>query len=151
MIRTNVGFSITAPGSTLFVMVGFAADVTLDDAFCSGVPPELSPNSIAHGVFPSSGAFLGAVHGRDVPVRVYQFEGDLCDGVGERLIASGTARFHSSDKQHIDGRVIQNTGVRGVLDLVAGGQALLAVKSPFYVLPDGSIKFDKTSIKLTPL
>ena len=74
------------------------------------VPPELSPNSIAHGVFPSSGAFLGAVHGHDIPVRVYQFEGDICDGVGERLIASGTARFHSSDKQHIDGRVIQNAG-----------------------------------------
>jgi hypothetical protein len=82
MIRTSVGFSITAPGSPLFVMVGFAPDVTLDDAFCSGVPPELSPNSIAHGVFPSSGAFLGAVHGHDVPVRVYQFEGDVCDGWG---------------------------------------------------------------------
>jgi hypothetical protein len=40
--------------------------------------------------------------------------------------------------------------VRGVLDLVAGGQAL-AVKSPFYLLPDGSVKFDKTRIELTPL
>jgi hypothetical protein len=29
-------------------------------------------------------------------------------GVEDTLIASGTARFHSSDKQHIDGRVIQN-------------------------------------------
>lgn len=46
--------------------------------------------------------------------------------------------------------MIQNAGVRGVLDLVAGGWALLAVKSPFYVLPDGSVKFDKTSIELTP-
>jgi hypothetical protein len=147
--RTNVGFGITEPGNPLLVWVGFAAGVTLAD-ICSG-PQPLSPNSIAHVVFPPSGAFLAAAHGQDVPVLVYEFEGDICDGVGESLIASGTARFHFSDKHLTNGRVIQNSGVRGTLDLVAGGQALLAVKSPFYVLPDGSVKFDKTHITLTPL
>jgi hypothetical protein len=47
--------------------------------------------------------------------------------------------------------VIQNSGVRGIIDLVGGGQALLAVKSPFYGLADGSVKFDKTQVTLTPL
>jgi hypothetical protein len=84
-------------------------------------------------------------------VLVYEFEGDFCDGVGESLIASGTGRFHFSDKHVLDGTVIQNFGVRGTVDLVAGGQALLVVTSPFHQLPDGSVKFDKTRITLTPL
>ena len=149
VIRTNVGFGITAPDSPLLVWVGFEEGVTLAD-ICSG-PQALSPNSIAHLVFPPSGAFLVASHGQDVPVLVYEFEGDICDGVGESLIASGTARFHFSDKHLTNGRVIQNSGVRGTLDLVVGGQALLAVTSPFYALADGSVKFDKTRITLTPL
>jgi hypothetical protein len=69
---------------------------------------------------------------QDVPVLVYEIEGDICDGVGESLIASGTARFHFSDKHLTNGRVIQNSGVQGTVDLVAGGQALLVVRSPFY-------------------
>jgi hypothetical protein len=48
-------------------------------------------------------------------MRVYEFEGDLCDGVGESLIASGTARFHFSDKHLTNGRVIQNAGCAGPL------------------------------------
>ena len=150
VIRTNVGFGLIEPGNPLLVWVGFEEGVTNAD-ICSGEPQPLSPNSIAHIVLPPSGAFLAAANGQDVPVLVYEFEGDICDGVGETLIASGTARFHFSDKHHTNGTVIQNTGVRGILDLVAGGQALLAVRSPFYVLPDGSIKFDKTRITLTPL
>ena len=52
---------------------------------------------------------------------VYEFEGDICDGVGESLIASGTARFHFSHTELTNGRTIDNSGVRGTLDLVAGG------------------------------
>ena len=150
--RTNVGFGIIDDDSPLLVWVGFEEGVTNAD-ICSANPEDhpLSPNSIAHVVFPPSGAFLAASHGQDVPVLVYEFEGDICDGVGESLIASGTGRFHFSDKHHTNGRVIQNSGVRGILDLVAGGQALLALRSPFYQLADGSVKFDKTDITLTPL
>jgi hypothetical protein len=152
VIRTNVGFGITAPDSPLLVWVGFEEGVTLTE-ICSENPEDnpLSPNSIAHIVLPPSGAFLAANHGRDVPVLVYEFEGDICDGVGESLIASVTARFHFHRTALPDGRTIDNSGVRGTLDLVAGGQALLVVTSPFYVLPDGSVKFDKTRITLTPL
>jgi hypothetical protein len=149
VIRTSVGFGITEPGNPLLVWVGFEEGVLIDD-ICSG-PPPLSPNSIAHVVFPPSGAFLAASHGQDVPVLVYEFDGDICDGVGESLIASGTARFHFSHRELTNGRIIDNSGVRGTLDLVAGGQALLVVTSPFYALPDGSVKFDKTRITLTPL
>ena len=119
VIRTNVGFGITAPDSPLLVWVGFEEGVTLAD-ICTGSQP-LSPNSIAHLVFPPSGAFLAANHGQDVPVLVYEFEGDICDGVGESLIASGTARFHFSHTELTNGRTIDNSGVRGTLDLVAGG------------------------------
>ncbi|HET6796305.1 MAG TPA: hypothetical protein VFH40_04015 [Gemmatimonadales bacterium] len=148
----TVGFGVIDDDSPILVSVGFEEGVTLADV-CSANPEDHpnSPNSLAHVVVPPSGAFLAAAHGQDVPVMVYEIEGDFCDGVGETLIASGTARFHFSDKHHTDGRIIQNTGLRGIVDLVGGGQALLVVRSPFYLLPDNSVKFDKTDITLTPL
>ena len=149
IVRTDVGFFVTEPGNPLLVMTGFAVGVTLAD-LCSENTSN-SPNSIANVVLPPAGGFLAAAYGQDVPVLVYEFEGDFCDGVGESLIASGTGRFHLSDKHVHDGAVIQNIGVRGTVDLVAGGQALLVVTSPFHQLPDGSVKFDKTRITLTPL
>jgi hypothetical protein len=147
--RTNVGFGISAPDSPLIVWVGFDEGVTLAD-ICSG-PQPLSVNSISHVTLPPSGAFLAASHGQDVPILVYRFEGDICDGQGESLVASGTARFHFHHTARPDGTIIDNSGVRGILELESGGQALLAVRSPFYLLPDGSVKFDKTHISLTPL
>jgi len=149
VIRSNVGFGILEPGNPLLVNVGNEEGVTLAD-ICSG-PPPLSPNSIAHLVIPPSGAFLVASHGQDVPITVYETEGDICDGVGESLIASGRGRFHFSSQALPNGNLIQNSGVRAILDLAAGGQALLVVTSPFFALPDGSVKFDKTRITLTPL
>ena len=92
-----------------------------------------------------------ASHGQDVPLLVYETEGDICDGEGESLVAFGTGLFHFSHKELTNGTIVDNTGVRATLELVSGGQALLAVKSPFFVLADGSVKFDKTSITLTPL
>lgn len=68
VIRTNVGFGISAPDSPLIVWVGFEEGVTLAD-ICSG-PQPLSLNSISHIVLPPSGAFLAASHGQDVPVLV---------------------------------------------------------------------------------
>jgi hypothetical protein len=149
VIRTHVGFGITEPGNPLLVLIGFAEGVTIAD-WCAG-PAPLSSRSIAHLVFPPSGKFLVASHGRGVPVLVYQTEGDLCDGVGESLLASGTARFHFSHTELTTGRIVDNSGVRGILDLVGGGKALLAVRSPFHLNPDGTVKFDKTRITLTPL
>ncbi len=149
VIRTNVGFGITEPGNPLLVLVGFEEGVTIAD-WCSG-PQPLSLNSIAHLVFPPAEGFLVASHGQDVPLLVYETEGDICDGEGESLVAFGTGRFHFSHKELTNGTIVDNTGVRATLELVSGGQALLAVKSPFFVLADGSVKFDKTSITLTPL
>jgi len=151
VVRTNVGFGVSEPGNPLLVWVGFATGVTLP-GICSQNPADhpLSPNSFAHLVFPPSGAFLAASHGQDVPILVYEVDGDICDGVGERLIGTGTGKFHFSSKFLNNGRVIQNSGVRATIDLVAGGQAVLKVRSPFYQLADGSVKFDKTHITLTP-
>ena len=41
--------------------------------------------------------------------------------------------------------------VQATLDLVSGGQARLFAQGPTYILADGSVKFDKTRITLTPL
>jgi hypothetical protein len=152
VIRTDVGVLISEPGNPLLVMMGFATGVTLSD-FCSGNRSN-SPNSIAHVVIPPGwppDAFLAASHGQDVPVLVYEFQGDICDGVGESLIASGTGRFHFSDKHLRNGRSIGNFGAQATVDLVAGGQARLVVTGPFYVLPGGFVKLDKTRVRLTPL
>ena len=92
-----------------------------------------------------------ASHGQDVPILVFQSEGDICDGVGESLIAVGTGRFHFGVKFLANGNQVANSGVRAIVDLLTGGQALVAVRSPAFVLPDGSVKFDKTRISLTPL
>ena len=149
VIRTSVGVFTTGPGSPLLVLSGYAATMTLADV-CGGTPVN-SPNSIAHVVLPPSGGFRGSGHGQDVPVLVYEFTGDPCDGVGETLIASGTGHFHLTTQLLPDGTFLGNFGLRGTLDLVAGGQALLVVRAPFHLFPDGSVKFDKTRITLTPL
>jgi hypothetical protein len=149
VIRTNVGFGITEPGNPLVVWVGVEGRATLAD-ICSG-PQPLSPNTIAHIVIPPSGAFLVSSHGQDVPILVFESEGDICDGVGESLIAVGTGRFHFGLKFLRNGNQVANSGVRAIVDLLTGGQALLMVRSPFFALPDGSVKFDKTHITLTPL
>jgi hypothetical protein len=149
VIRTNVGFGVSEPGNPLVVWVGVEGRPTLAD-ICSG-PQPLSLNTIAHIVIPPTGAFLVSSHGKDVPILVFETEGDICDGVGESLMAAGTGRFHFGVKFLRNGNQVANTGLRAVVDLVTGGRALVEVKSPLFVLPDGSVKFDKTRITLTPL
>jgi hypothetical protein len=150
IVRDNVAGVTTAPDSPLLVMWGFAEGVTLED-LCSGSPQPLSPNGIAQGVFPPPGGFLLTGHGQDLPVLVYEFADNPCDGVGESLVASGTTQVHASDKHLLNGTEVQNTEMRGTVDLTAGGQALFVVHSTFHVLADGAVKFDKTSITLTPI
>jgi hypothetical protein len=82
---------------------------------------------------------------------VYEYTGDLCDGVGEALIASGTGSFELSNLAPINGNFMGVGAVRGTLDLVSGGQAILFAQGPTDILADGSLKFDKTRITLTPL
>jgi hypothetical protein len=145
--RGNVGL---LNGDALhLVMTGFAAGVTLAD-LCAG-PVRNSPNSTSQVVLPPAGGFLAHGHGQDVPVLVYEYEGDICDGVGENLIASGTGQFHLSDKAVRNGTVIQNIGVRATVELVAGGQGLLVVRSVFHQRADGLVNVGTISITLKPL
>lgn len=150
----DVGIVSQDDATGLLTMTGFAEGVTLAD-LCAAGPEDFipnSPNSIAHIVLPPPGAFLVAAHGQDVPILVYEFEGDPCDAVGETLLASGTGRFHFSPKNLPSGAVVINIGLRATLDLVAGGEALLVIKgAPFLQFPDGSVVVNKGSITLTPL
>ena len=149
IIRDNVAGVTTAPDSPLLVMWGFAEGVTLDD-LCSGAPQLLSTNR-GQAVLPPPGGFLLTGHGQDVPVLVYEFADDPCDGTGESLVASGTTQFNVSDIHPLNGTQVNHTEMRGTVDLTAGGQALLVVHSTFHVLADATVKFDKTRITLTPL
>ena len=79
--RSNVALFIFDPAVGLLVTIGFAEGVTLAD-LCAGIPVDLSPNTVANVVIPPSEAFLAAAHGQDVPVLVYEFADDPCDGVG---------------------------------------------------------------------
>jgi hypothetical protein len=149
--RSNVALFIFDPAVGLLVTIGFAEGVTLAD-LCAGIPVDLSPNTVANVVIPPSEAFLAAAHGQDVPVLVYEFADDPCDGVGETLLASGTVLFHFTDLHPHNGAAIQNIGLRGTLDLVAGGQALLTlVGTVFNQAPDGTIKANTGTIRLTPI
>jgi hypothetical protein len=151
---SSVGVPVFDPATGLLVLIGFAAELTLDD-LCTAGPEDfipLSPNSIAHVVQPPTGAFLAAARGQDVPVLVYESEDDPCDGVGETLVASGTAQFHFTDMHPANGAVISNIGVRGTLDLEAGGQALLTlVGAVFTQTPDGTVRANTGTITLTPI
>jgi len=148
VIPADVAFLVTSATSPLALAVGFNVGVTLADV-CAGNPTN-SPNSHALIVLPPPGGFLaGHGHGQDVPILVYDYTGDLCDGVGETLIASGTGSFEISNLVPINGNFMGVGAVQATLDLVSGGQARLFAQGPTYILADGSIKFDKT--RITPL
>jgi hypothetical protein len=148
VIPSDVSFMVT--NATLAILVGMNGDVTPADV-CAGNVTN-SPNSHALVVLPPPGGFLaGHGHGQDVPILVYEYTGDLCDGVGETLIASGTGSFEISTIAPINGNFMGAGAVRATLDLVSGGQARLFIQGPTYILADGSVKFDKTRIIFTPL
>jgi hypothetical protein len=100
-------------------------------------------------VLPPSGGINFKASGQDVSVLVFAFSGavfDNCLLVGAPLVASGTA--------HTNGGFGPRQGsstLHGVVDLVGGGQASLLVTSITHFAPDGSIVFDHTRIRLTPL
>ena len=148
VIPADVSFLVT--NAALAILVGMNVGVTLADV-CAGNVTN-SPNSHALIVLPPPGGFLaGHGHGQDVPILVYEYTGDLCDGVGETLIASGTGRFEVSNLVPINGNFMGAGAVQATLDLVSGGQARLFIQGPTYILADGSVKFDKTRIEFTPL
>jgi len=150
--QTDVGLLTVDPASGLLLMTGFAEGVRLAD-LCAGPPfPPNSPNSIVYIVIPPPNAFLAAAHGQDVPLVVYEFDGDPCDSVGETLLASGTGQFHLSLENTPNGASINNITVRGTLDLVAGGQAqLVLVGAVGNQAPDGTIRANTGTITLTPI
>ncbi len=69
-----------------------------------------------------------------------------CLLVGAPVVASGTAHLTGG----IVGRQASMT-LHGIVDLVGGGQARLFVTTITHFGPDGSIVFDHTRIRLTPL
>lgn len=95
----------------------------------------------------------GPVHlrgsGHDVDVIVFAFDEPVFDNcllVGAPVVATGTAHFTGVFNPR------QGSGaVHGIVDLTAGGQARLLVTTQTHFAADGSIVFDNTEIRLTPI
>jgi len=100
-------------------------------------------------VLPPSGGINFKASGDDVNVIVFAFSGPVFDNcllVGAPVVATGTAHTNGGFTVHHGGSTLH-----GVVDLVGGGQARLLVTSQTHFAPDGSIVFDNTTIRLTPL
>ena len=155
VIRTNVGFAFGADlNSQLAVVAGFDVGVTPADLCAENF--DISDNSIAHIVLTPSGGFHESATSREeeVPVLVFEFAGGLssyCDLVGAPLIASGTVKYTFSAQLPSSGILAFSWTVHGIVDLESGGQARLFGSTRAVILPDGSVLFDESRVRLTPL
>jgi hypothetical protein len=137
------------------VFSGFETELAVATGFnapfadhCGDTPSPGQPGS-AQIVLTPPGGFHLKDSGRDVSVLVFAFEGPVFDNcllVGAPVVASGTAHLTFT----VAGRQTAAT-VHGVVDLASGGQAGLLVTTITHFGADGSIVFDHTRIRLTPL
>jgi len=137
------------------VLSGFESELAVAAGFnapfadhCGDAPSPGQPGS-AQIVLTPPGGFHLKDSGRDVSVLVFAFEGpvfDNCVLVGAPVVASGTAHLNFT----VSGRQLKTT-VHGIVDLTSGGQARLLVTTITHLAADGSIVFDHTRIRLTPL
>ena len=131
--------------TTLAVAAGFA------EPFADHCADFFSPNQPGSSltVFTPPGGFHQKDFGRDVSVLVFAFDEPVFDNcllVGAPVVATGTAHLTFIINGHEGGAT-----VHGVVELASGGQARLLVTTHTQFAADGSIKFDHTRIRLTPL
>jgi hypothetical protein len=137
------------------VFSGFETELAVATGFnapfadhCGDTPSPGQPGS-AQIVLTPPGGFHLKDSGRDVSVLVFAFEGPVFDNcllVGAPVVASGTAHVTFT----VGPRQTAAT-VHGVVDLASGGQAKLLVTTITHFGADGSLVFDHTRIRLTPL
>lgn len=150
VVRGPFGPGVLSGDVQYAVAVGFEEPFA---AHCNDLESADQPGSTQIVVSPS-----GRVHvkgsGKGVSVRVYEFPGVLgavCDLLGAPLVAMGTADFNLTVVDAGPGAVHAGVKFRGVVDLVAGGQARLHAKGFTLIRPDGSFAFDHVRVILTPL
>ena len=122
LTRSDVSITFSDPSTSLLAVVGLEEGATLTD-FCSGTAGNF-PGSEAFIVEPPPGGFLvGNAGGQDVPVLIYEFDGqgDICELGEEALIASGTAHFRYSELHTPGAAEAFKAVIRGTLDLESGG------------------------------
>jgi hypothetical protein len=143
------------PFATAIVFSGFDTEIAVavgfDEPFdehCGDFTSATQPGTTQIVVPPSEQVHLRG-SGRDASVIVFAFNGPVFDNcllVGAPVVATGTAHYNGVFNAH------QGAGtVHGIVELAGGGQARLLVTVETHFGADGSIVFDHTRIRLTPI
>lgn len=110
-----------------------------------------------HFVNPPSGATNWQSSGRDVPVEVLQFAGDLTDLcaqlAGAPVVATGTvsARVTSANVSGSGpGATVNTFRIDGTVTLTGGGQARLQASAKDVTRPDGTLVIQTGNVTPTP-
>ena len=111
-----------------------------------------------HVVTPPPGGTNQQTFGREVPVEVLQFEGDLTDLCGQLagapVVATGIV-FATATGANVDGAgpgaTVDTFLIHGTVTLTGGGQARLQATAHDVRKPDGTLVFETGNVRLTPL
>jgi len=111
-----------------------------------------------HVVTPPPGGTNLQTFGREVPVEVLQFEGDLTDLcrqlAGAPVVATGIV-FARATGANVDGAgpgaTVNNFLMHGTVTLTGGGQARLQATAKDVTTPGGTLVVETGDVRLTPL
>jgi hypothetical protein len=138
------------PSNPLVVGAGFEAGITPQDV-CDGNGG--LPQGVGKRVLTPPGGLHEHTFGRDVLLDVFAFgggSGDPCAFAEAPLVGSGTGKFTFNVEISGPGAVVIHATVRGIVDLVSGGQARVFGTARVTILPDGTLLFAEERVRLTP-
>lgn len=142
------------PGNPLAVQAGYLAGFTAED-ICPDNGEHVDPNAQGQAIFSPSGKVIVSVSARDVNLVVYEFgEGvvtDICQLVEAPILGTGSGQYSTQLIVSGPGATVLHITLRGVIDLVSGGQARVNATAQVTILPDGTLLFDEERVRLTPL
>jgi hypothetical protein len=148
-----LAFYINDDETNLVVIAGLTVPFA---TFCAE-GGDFSPGRTQFVTPPSGGTNL-QTFGREVPVEVLEFDGeitDLCQQVaGAPVVATGVA-FARATSANVDdggpGAATNTFVVHGTVTLTGGGQARLQATAHGIRKPDGTLVVDTGDVRLTPL